>query len=62
MEKISFNYSLKNIPTPIKTSNQLMLMEKIESVIKQMGWKAHFYLKKDTSNFAYTKDGLTKTY
>ena len=58
MEKINFNYSLKNIPTPTKTSYQLMLMEKIESVIKRMRWKAHFYLKKDTSNIAYTNYGF----
>ena len=57
MEKINFNYSLKNIPTPTKTSYQLMLMEKIESVIKRMRWKAHFHLKKDTSNIAYTNCG-----
>ena len=31
-----------------------MLMEKIENVMKRMRWKAHFYLKKDTSNKAYT--------
>ena len=58
MEKINFNYSLKNIPTPTKTSYQLMLMEKTESVIKRMRWKAHFYLKKDTSNIAYSKYGF----
>ena len=57
MEKINFNYSLKNIPTPTKTSYQLMLMEKIESVIKRMRWKAHFYLNKDKSNIAYTNYG-----
>ena len=62
MEKINFNYSLKNIPTPTKTSYQLMLMEKIESVIKRMRWKAHFYLKKDTSNIAYTNYGKTRNY
>ena len=54
MEKINFNYSLKNIPTPTKTSYQLILMEKIESLIKRMRWKTHFYLKKDTSNIANT--------
>ena len=38
-------------------------MEKIESVIKRMRWKAHFYLKKDTSNIAYTNyDFKTKNY
>ena len=63
MEKTGFNYSLKNIPTPTKTSYQLMLMEKIESVIKRMRWKAHFYLKKDTSNIAYTNYGFkTRNY
>ena len=63
MEKINFNYSLKNIPTPTKTSYQLMLMEKIESVIKRMRWKAHFYQKKDTSNIAYTNYGFkTRNY
>ena len=35
-----------------------MLIEKIESVIKRMRWKAHFYLKKDTSNIAYTNYGF----
>ena len=40
-----------------------MLMEKIESVIKRMRWKAHFYLKKDTSNIAYINYGFkTRNY
>ena len=40
-----------------------MLMEKIESVIKPMRQKAHFYLKKDTSNIAYTSyDFKTRNY
>ena len=63
MEKINFNYSLKNIPTPTKTSYQLMLMEKIESVMKGMRWKAHFHRKKDTNNIAYTNYGFkTRNY
>ena len=48
MEKNSFNYSLKNIPLPDKSSHTLKLMEKIESVIKRMRWKAYFYLNKET--------------
>ena len=44
MEKINFNYSLGNFPTPTKTSYQLTLMEKIGNIIKQMRWKTHFYL------------------
>ena len=40
-----------------------MLMEKIESVIKRMRWKTHFYLKKDASNIAYTNYGFkTRSY
>ena len=40
-----------------------MLMEKIESIIKRMRWRAHFYLKKDTSNIAYTNYGFkTRNY
>ena len=63
MEKINFKYSLKNIPTPTKTSYQLMLMEKFESVIKRMRWKAHFYLKKDARNIDYTNYGFkTRNY
>ena len=31
---------------------------KIESVIKRMRWKAHFYLKENTSNIAYTNYGF----
>ena len=48
MEKISFNYSLKNIPLRDKSSYTLKLMKKIESVIKRMQWKAYFYLNKET--------------
>ena len=63
MEKINFNYSLKNIPVPTKASYQLMLMEKSESVNKRMRLKVHFYLKKDTSNIAYTNFGFkTRNY
>ena len=58
MEKINFNYSLKNILTPTEISNQLMLMNKIESVIKQIRWKVHVYLKKDTRNITYKNYGF----
>ena len=63
MENINFNYSLKKIPTSTKISYQLMLMEKVRSIIKRMQWKANFYLKKDTSNIAYKKYGFkTRNY
>ena len=46
MEKLSFDYSLKNIPLPDKRSYQLKLIEKIESFLKIMRWKGHFFLSK----------------
>ena len=44
MERIKFDYSLKNIPIPSKSWYQLQLIDKIGSVIKRMRWKAHFFL------------------
>ena len=49
MEKINFNYSLKNIPVPSKSSYKLKLIDKIESVIKRMRWKAHFFINGDST-------------
>ena len=43
MEAISFNYSLKNIPIPSKTSFIKSLVEKVESLIWRMRWKAYFF-------------------
>ena len=47
MEKLSFDYSLKNIPLPDKRSYKLKLIEKIESVIKRMLWETHLFLSKE---------------
>ena len=44
MEKINCNYSLKDMPIPWKSSNQLKLTDKIEIIIKRMRWKAHFFM------------------
>ena len=44
MEKKKFDYSLKNIPLPEKRTYQLNLIEKTESALKRMRWKAHFFL------------------
>ena len=35
MEKINFNYSLKNIPLPSKSSYQLKRIDKVEGLIKR---------------------------
>ena len=42
-EKIKLNYSLKDIPIPDDIC-QVKLTEKIESILKRMCWKAHFFL------------------
>ena len=49
MTKINFNYSLKNIPVPSKSSYKLKLTGKIENVIKRMRWKAHFFINGDST-------------
>ena len=55
MEKLSFGYSLKNIPLLDKRSYQLKLIEKIESVLKRMHWKAHFFLPKENQQLETLK-------
>ena len=44
MEKSEIDYSLKNIPTPSKESYQLNLIDKIESLVRRMRWRAFYYL------------------
>ena len=44
MEKSEIKYSLKNIPIPSKESNQLNLIDKIESLVKRMRWRVFYYL------------------
>ena len=45
MRQFRFDYSLKNIPIPSQDAYLRSLIEKVESVLKRMRWKAHFYLK-----------------
>ena len=47
---------MKNIPTPSHQSNKLLLIDKIESIIKRMCWKAHFLME----NKAATPEELQK--
>ena len=39
MEKIQFNYSMKNIPLPSKHTYRLSMIDKAESLIVRMRWK-----------------------
>ncbi len=47
MRQFRFDYSLKNIPIPSQDAYLRNLIEKVESVLKRMRWKAHFFLKVD---------------
>ena len=46
MKRFDVNYSKKNIPIPSKHNYKIMLVPKIEKVIKRMGWKALEFLGK----------------
>ena len=56
MERISFNYSLKNTPVPPPPFYKLRLTEKIESVIKRMSWKAHSFKEDENQNTKTEKE------
>ena len=43
MEKKNFSYSLKNIPIPTEDSYMKCMIEKVESLIRRMRWKAFFF-------------------
>ena len=43
MEKVNFNYSLKNIPIPSNNLYLKTLIDKISSLIRRMRWKAYFF-------------------
>ena len=56
MRQFRFDYSLKNIPIPSQDAYLRSLIQKVESVLKRMRWKAHFYLKgekKPTKNNSF---------
>ena len=44
MEKSEIKYSLRNILIPSKESYQTNLIDKIESLVKHMRWKAFYHL------------------
>ena len=43
MEKLKFDYSMKNIPVTTERNYLLKLIEKIEMVIKRMRWKVIYF-------------------
>ena len=45
MEAKNFGYSLKNIPIPTKSNYLKSMVEKVESFIRRLRWKAYFFCK-----------------
>ena len=50
LEAKNFSYSMKNIPVPTKTSYLKCLVEKVESLIIRMRWKAVFFNSEDSES------------
>ena len=55
------NYSLKNIPLPPARIYLKSLVEKVESVVRRMRWKAHFFLTGQTQELDNSKFGFQST-
>lgn len=49
-KRFDLNYSLKNIPIPCPSTYTAKLIEKVESLIKRMRWRAFFFLKGDPTD------------
>ena len=47
MEMKSFAYSLKNIPIPTKRKYLKCMVEKVETSIRRLRWKAYHFCKVD---------------
>ena len=58
MEKLQFDYSKKNIPIPPKDTYKITLLEKMESVIKRMRWKAPYSLNPNSDQQQRSKFNL----
>jgi len=50
MEKINFNYSLKNIPIPSNNQYLKCLLDKLNSFVRRIRWKAFFFDNKVEKN------------
>ena len=58
MEKLNFDYSLKNVLVPDNTTYNLKKFEKFESILKRMHWEAYFLLNPDKKKTRTRKDYL----
>ena len=59
MRQFQLDYSLENIPIPSRDSYLRNLIEKAESVLKRMRWKAHFFIKGEKSQESTRNFGLS---
>jgi hypothetical protein len=50
MQKLLFDYSLKNIGLPSQDAYRKILIDKVENVVRRMRWKAHFFLNGPNKN------------
>ena len=49
LKRVTLGYSLKNIPIPAASAYRRALIEKVESVLKRMRWRAFFFLRGENS-------------
>lgn len=61
MRKIRFDYSMKNIPIPTTDTYRRKLIEKMESFVSRIRWKAHFFLNGQRSNSSADTYGMNST-
>ena len=59
-EKVSFNYSVKNIPIPTPEQIMYRYIEKTEDLLKHMRWKYRFSLKEN--DFINNTDNVKETF
>ena len=50
MERVNFQYSMRNIPIPTNKEYTKRLIEKTEDVLRRMRWKALFFLHPETKS------------
>ena len=50
MERVNYNYSLKNIPVPNNNSYLKNMISKVEALVRSMRWKAYFHDHTDIAN------------
>ena len=60
IEKLSFagNYSMKNIPIPSRIEYMKKLIAQMEKIVKNMRWKALFFLKDKDDKYKNMVEGV----